>query len=92
MVFSGSVDRLPKQLGDLSHITFAGTRSGKICPEIESWLESLELSQFLTVSKNDSMNLIVGYVISYDYCCHHRVDANELLTHILYLSLFKIRI
>jgi hypothetical protein len=56
------------------------------CPEIESWLESLELLHFLTVLKNDSMNLIVGYVISCDYCCHHCADANELLTYMLYLA------
>jgi hypothetical protein len=35
--------------------------------------------------KNDSMNLIVGYVISYDCCCHHRVNANELLTYMIIL-------
>jgi hypothetical protein len=55
-------------------------------PEVEGWLESIELLHFLTVSKNDSMNLIVGYVISYDCCGHHRADANELLTYILYLA------
>jgi hypothetical protein len=85
-VFSVSEDRLPTQLGDLSHITFGGTRNGRICPGIESWLESLELSHFQTMSKNDFMNLIDGYVISYDCCCHHHVDANELLTYMLYFS------
>jgi hypothetical protein len=34
--------------------------------------------------KNDSMNLIVGSVMSYDCYCHHRADANELLICMLY--------
>jgi hypothetical protein len=36
-----------------------GTRNGRIRREVESQLEALELSHFLTVLKNDSMNLIV---------------------------------
>jgi hypothetical protein len=90
-VFSVSIDRLPNQLGDISRVTFADTRNGGICLEIESRLESPELSHFLSVLKNDSMNLIVGYVISYDCCYHHHVDANELLTYMLYLSSFRVR-
>jgi hypothetical protein len=73
---------LAKQQGTLLHVTFTGTEIGE-SPEIESWLESLEWSCFLTMSKNGSINLIVGYVISYDCCFHHRVDANELFTNML---------
>jgi hypothetical protein len=62
-----------------------GMRSGRICHKFESQLESLEFFHFLTMLKNDSMNLIVGYVISYDCCCHHRVNANELLTYMIIL-------
>jgi hypothetical protein len=65
---------------------------GKNCPEIESWLELLEWSHFLIMSKNDSMSPIVGYVISYDCCCHHRMDANELLTYMHGCHLFRVRI
>jgi hypothetical protein len=36
------------------------------------------------------MNLFVGYVISYDCCYHHRVDANELLTYMHDCHLFGI--
>jgi hypothetical protein len=28
--------------------------------------------------KNDSINLNFGYGMSYDYCCHHHMNANEL--------------
>jgi hypothetical protein len=51
---------------------------GKDCLEVESWLELLEWSHFLTMSKNDSMNLFVGYVIPFDCCCHHHMNANAL--------------
>jgi hypothetical protein len=47
-------------------------------PQVESQLEALELSYLLTMLKNDSMNLIFGYMISYDCCCHHHMSANEL--------------
>jgi hypothetical protein len=45
---------------------------------IESQLEALELSYLMTMLKNGSMNLIFGYMISYGYCCHHHMNANDL--------------
>jgi hypothetical protein len=45
---------------------------------VEGWLEQLEWSHFLTMSKNDSMNLFVGYVTPFNCCCHHHMNANEL--------------
>jgi hypothetical protein len=47
-------------------------------PQIESPLEALELLYLLTMLKNDFMNLIFGYMISNDCCCHHHRNANEL--------------
>jgi hypothetical protein len=40
--FSVSVGRLPKQLGDLSHIAFSRHTKQKIHHEVESQLEALE--------------------------------------------------
>jgi hypothetical protein len=60
--------------------------------EVESQLEALELSYLLTVLKNDSMNLIFGYVISYDCCCHHRMNANELLSYMIVLVIILSKI
>jgi hypothetical protein len=65
---------------------------GKDCPEIASWLELLEWLHFLIMSKNDSMNLFVGYVLSYNCCCHHRMDDTELLTYVHDCHLFRVRI
>jgi hypothetical protein len=77
-------------------------RNGKNSPQDESQVEALELSYPLTMLKNDSKNLIFGYMISYDYCCHHHMNANELwlymialviiLSKILALCLIKARI
>jgi hypothetical protein len=53
------------------------TRNGKFAT-IESQLEALELSYLLTMLKNDSMNLNFRYMISYNCCCHHHMNANEL--------------
>jgi hypothetical protein len=87
MVFLVSVDRLPKQLSDLSHVTFAEHAKWKNLPQVEGQLESLELSHFLTV-----LNLIVGYEMSYDCCCHRRVNANELLTYMFILVITQSKI
>jgi hypothetical protein len=85
-----SAGRLPKQLGDLSRITFSGhAKWKKNRREVESHLEALELPYLLTVLKNDSMNLIFGYVISYDFCCHHRMNANELLSYMIALVIIS---
>jgi hypothetical protein len=47
-------------------------------PQIESQLDALELSCLLTMRKNDSTNLIFGYMTFFDCCCHHHMNANEL--------------
>jgi hypothetical protein len=70
--------------------------------QIESQIEALELSYLLTMLKNDSKNLIFGYMISFDCCCHHHMNANELwlymfalviiLSKILAMCLIKARI
>jgi hypothetical protein len=65
------------------------TRNGKIRREVESQLEALELSYFLTALKNDSMNLIFGYMMSYDCCCHHSMNANELLLYMVALVIIS---
>jgi hypothetical protein len=54
-------------------------------PQIESQLEALELSCLLTMLKNDSMNLKFGYMISYDCCSHHHINANELWLRVIAL-------
>jgi hypothetical protein len=69
-----------------------GTRNGKIRRKVESQLVALELSYLLTVLKNDSMHLIFGYVISYDCCCHHRMNANELLSYMFALVIILSKI
>jgi hypothetical protein len=58
-------------------------------PQIGSQLEALELSYLLTMLKNDSMNLNFGYMISYDYCCHHHMNANELWLCIIALVIIS---
>jgi hypothetical protein len=74
-----------KQLGDLSHVTFSVRVKWKNSPQIESQLESLELLYLLTMLKNDSMNLISGYIIIYDCCCHHHMNAIELWSYMIAL-------
>jgi hypothetical protein len=69
-----------------------GARNGKIHREVESQLEALELSYLLTVLTNDSMKLIFGYVISYDCCYHHRMNANELLSCMIALVIILSKI
>jgi hypothetical protein len=36
------------------------------------------VTNLLTMLKNDFMNLILGYKISFDCCCRHHMNANEL--------------
>jgi hypothetical protein len=67
----------------------SGTLNGEIRREVESQLEALELSYFLTALKNDSMNLIFGNMISYDCCCHHSINANELLLYMVALVIIS---
>jgi hypothetical protein len=67
-----------KQLGDLSYVTFSVRAKWKNSPQDESQLEALELSCLLTALKDDSTNLIFGYMLSYDCCYHHHVNASEL--------------
>jgi hypothetical protein len=66
-----------------------GIGNGKIHREVESQLKALELLYLLTVLKNDSMNLIFGYLISYDCCCHHRMNANVLLLYMIALVIIS---
>jgi hypothetical protein len=47
MAFLVSAGRFPKQLGDLSHITFSGYAKWKNSPQVESQLEALELLYLL---------------------------------------------
>jgi hypothetical protein len=77
-VFLVSTGGWLKQLGELSHVTFSVLAKWKNLPQIESQLKALELSYLLTMLKNDSMNLIFGDMISYDCCCYHHMNANEL--------------
>jgi hypothetical protein len=35
------------------------------------------------------MNLIFGYMISYDCCCHHSMNANELLLYMIALVIIS---
>jgi hypothetical protein len=72
-----------KQLGDLSHVTFSVRVKWKNSPQIESQLKALESSYLQTMLKNDYVNLIFGYMISYDCCCHHHMNANELWLYMI---------
>jgi hypothetical protein len=56
---------------------------------VEGWLEQLEWSHFLTMSKNDSMNLFVGYVTPFNCCCHHHMNANELWLCVIVLVIIS---
>jgi hypothetical protein len=78
-----------KQLGDLPHVIFSVRVKWKNSPQIESLLEALELLYLLTMLKNDSMNLIFGYMISYDCCCHHHMNANELWLYMFALVIIS---
>jgi hypothetical protein len=35
------------------------------------------------------MNLIFGYMISYDRCCQHHMNANELLLYMIALVIIS---
>jgi hypothetical protein len=74
-----------KQLGDLSHVTFSVRAKWKISPQIESHVEALELSYLLTMLKNDSINLISGYIIFSNCCCHHHMNTIELWSYMIAL-------
>jgi hypothetical protein len=74
----GSASQGLRQLGDLSHVTFSMRVKWKIRRQFESQLGALEISYLLTVLKIDSMDFNFGYMVSYDCCCHHLMNANEL--------------
>jgi hypothetical protein len=80
-----SVGHWLKLLGDLLHVTFSVRAKWKNSPQVESPHEALELSYLLTMLKNDSMNLIFGYMISYDCCFHHHMNAIELWSYMIAL-------
>jgi hypothetical protein len=84
-----SADQWIKQLGDLSHVTFSVRTKWKNSPRDESQLEVLELLCLLTALKNDSMNLISGYMITYDCCCHHHMNAIELWLYMIALVIIS---
>jgi hypothetical protein len=42
--------------------------------------------------KNDSKNLICGYMISFDCCCHHHMNANELWLYMIALVIIMSKI
>jgi hypothetical protein len=58
-VFSVSVGRLPKQLGNFPQIAFFGHAEWKFAARLKAGFEAHELSYLLTVWKNDSMNLLL---------------------------------
>jgi hypothetical protein len=74
-----------KQPGDLSHITFSVHAKWNNLPQVESQLEALELPYLLTVLKDESTNLLFGYMLSCDYCCHHHMNVIELLLYMIAL-------
>jgi hypothetical protein len=59
MKFLVSAGQWPKRLGDCSHVTFSVRAKWENSPQIEGYLEGLELSYLLTMLKNDFMNLIL---------------------------------
>jgi hypothetical protein len=75
--FLVSAGRWLKQLGDFCMLPSLYARNGKFAANRKS-AQGTQVSCLLTILKNDSMNLSFGYMISYDGCCHHHMNANEL--------------